>query len=138
MATVTATVDQRQHRTPHLMNMQLVVGAMSRTDAPILSPTQVAAVVAIVRERRELKERIAALAAQLKSDERQMRSAQGVRCGRRLIAHKAVRSVTPRACYRLPEPSSARVQASIHSLAVRFMSKSSLSRLSKSGMWAAP
>jgi hypothetical protein len=46
---------------------------------------------------------------------------------RRLIAHKAV-----------PEPSSARLQASIHSLVVRFMSKSSLSRLSKSGMWAAP
>ena len=103
------------------------------TDAPILSPTQVAAirkqllaantrVVAIERERRELKERIAALAAQL---------AVGV-------SHKAVRSVTPRTCYRLPEPSSARLQASIHSLVVRFMSKSSLSRLAKSGMWAAP
>lgn len=56
------------------------------TDAPTLSPTQVAAIrkqllaantrlVAIERERRELKERIAALAAQLKRDERQMRSA---------------------------------------------------------------
>jgi uncharacterized repeat protein (TIGR01451 family) len=32
-----------------------------------------------------------------------MRSAHRVRCGRRLIAHKAVRSVTPRTCYRLPE-----------------------------------
>jgi hypothetical protein len=53
MAIVTATVDQRQHRTPHLMNVQLVVG-----------------LVAIERERRELKERIAALAAQLKRDER--------------------------------------------------------------------
>ena len=41
-------------------------------------------------------------------------------------------------CYRLPEPSSASLQASIHSLMVRFMPKSSLSRLSKSGMWAAP
>ena len=50
------------------------------TDAPTLSPTQVAAIrkhllaantlVAIERERRELKERIAALAAQLKRDER--------------------------------------------------------------------
>ena len=49
-----------------------------------------------------------------------------------------VRSVTPRPCYRLPEPSSARLQASIHSLVVRFMPKSSLSRLSKSGMWAGP
>src|SRR5262249_7453156 len=36
------------------------------------------------------------------------------------------------------EPSSARFQAVIHSLSVRFMPKSSLSRLSKSGMWAAP
>jgi hypothetical protein len=35
-------------------------------------------------------------------------------------------------------PSSARFQAVIHSLSVRFMPKSSLSRLSKSGMWAAP
>jgi hypothetical protein len=61
------------------MNVQLVVGATS--DAPTLSPTQVAAIrkqllaantrlVAIERERRELKERIAALVAQLKRDER--------------------------------------------------------------------
>src|SRR5215470_3131268 len=35
-------------------------------------------------------------------------------------------------------PSSARFQAVIHSLSVRFMPKSSLSRLSKSGIWAAP
>ena len=51
------------------------------TDAPTLSPTQVAAIrkqllaantrrVGIERERRELKERIAALAAQPKRDER--------------------------------------------------------------------
>ena len=42
------------------------------TDAPTLSPTLAAntRLVAIVRERRELKERIAALAAQLKRDER--------------------------------------------------------------------
>ena len=84
MAIVTATVDQRQHRTPHLTNVQLVVGATSpdsMTDAPTLSSTQVAAIrkqllaantrlVAIERERRELKERIAALVAQLKRDER--------------------------------------------------------------------
>src|SRR5215467_3539594 len=35
-------------------------------------------------------------------------------------------------------PSSARFQAVIHSLSVRFMPKSSLRCLSKSGMWAAP
>src|SRR5215468_2563814 len=35
-------------------------------------------------------------------------------------------------------PSSARFQAVIHSLSVCFMPKSSLSRLSKSGIWAAP
>ena len=66
------------------MSVQLVVGATSpdgMTDAPTLPPTQVAAIrkqllaantrlVAIERERRELKERIAALAAQLKRDER--------------------------------------------------------------------
>ena len=51
------------------------------TDAPTLSPTQVAAIrkqllaantrlVGIERERRELKDQIAALAAQLKRDER--------------------------------------------------------------------
>jgi hypothetical protein len=33
IAIVTATVDQRQHRTPHLMNVQLVVGAMSSQTA---------------------------------------------------------------------------------------------------------
>jgi hypothetical protein len=33
MAIVTATVDQRQHRTPHLMNVQLVVGATSSQTA---------------------------------------------------------------------------------------------------------
>jgi hypothetical protein len=55
--------------------------ARQHDDTPTLSPTQVAAIrkqllaantrlVAIERERRELKERIAALAAQLKRDER--------------------------------------------------------------------
>jgi hypothetical protein len=79
MAIVTVTVDQRQHRTPHLMNVQVVVGATSSQTAwptlqslrPRRSPRSESScwlqtsLVVIERERRELKERIAALAAQL-------------------------------------------------------------------------
>jgi hypothetical protein len=84
MAIVTATVDQRQHRTPHLMKCSLssvrrVARQHDRRSNPLAHAGRrdqkavLAAntrLVAIERERRELKERIAALAAQLKRDER--------------------------------------------------------------------
>jgi len=83
MAIVTATVDQRQHRTPHLMKCSLssvrrVARQHDRRSNPLAhagrprseSSCWLQTPVAIERERRELKERIAALAAQLKRDER--------------------------------------------------------------------